>query len=90
MDGLDDVSLVSFCSIIYAFHLKLKTRKYRLHVQLFCQMNFLNVLALINRAGGLYGRIGSLRKYDDDHNDDFKKTVGLMIKTTAQHVHHAF
>ena len=34
--------------------------------------------------------IGSLSNYDDDHNDYFKKTIGLMIKTTAQHVHHAF
>ena len=34
--------------------------------------------------------IGSLSNYDDDHNNDFKKTIGLMIKTTAQHVHHAF
>ena len=39
--------------------------------------------------------IGSLSNYDDDHNDDdhndvFKKTIGLMIKTTALHVHHAF
>ena len=28
--------------------------------------------------------------YDDDHNNDFKATIGLMIKTTALHVHHAF
>ena len=34
--------------------------------------------------------IGSLSNYDDDHNDDFKKAIGLMIKTTALHVHHAF
>ena len=34
--------------------------------------------------------LGSLSNYDDDHNDDFKKTKGLMIKTTALHVHHAF
>ena len=32
----------------------------------------------------------SLSNYDDDDNDDFKKTIGLMIKTTAQHVHDAF
>ena len=29
---------------------------------------------------------GSLSNYDDDHNDDFKKTIGLMVKTTALHV----
>ena len=30
--------------------------------------------------------IGSLSNYDDDHNDDFKKkTIVLMIKTTALH-----
>ena len=34
--------------------------------------------------------IGSLSDYDDDHNDDFKKKIGLMIKTTALHGHHAF
>ena len=34
--------------------------------------------------------IGSSSNYDDDHNDEFKKTIGLMIKTTALHVHHAF
>ena len=33
---------------------------------------------------------GSLSNYDDDHNDDFKKTIGLIIKTTALYVHHAF
>ena len=34
--------------------------------------------------------IGSLSNYDDDHNDDFIKTVGLMIQTKALHVNHAF
>ena len=34
--------------------------------------------------------IGSLSNYDDDHYNDFKKTIGLMIKTTALQVHHAF
>ena len=32
----------------------------------------------------------TLSNNDDDHIDDFKKTIGLMIKTTALHVHHAF
>ena len=31
--------------------------------------------------------IGSLSNYDDHHNDDFKKTIGLMIKTTRFSVH---
>ena len=34
--------------------------------------------------------LGSLSNNDDDHNDDFKKTIIWMIKTTALHVHHAF
>ena len=34
--------------------------------------------------------IRSLINYDDDHNDNFKTTIGLMIKTTALHVRHAF
>ena len=32
-----------------------------------------------------------ISNYEDDDNDDnFKKTIGLMIKTTTLHVHHAF
>ena len=34
--------------------------------------------------------IGSLSNYDDHHNDDVKKTIGLMIKTIALHVYYAF
>ena len=34
--------------------------------------------------------IGSLSNYDDDHNDDFQKTIGLVIKTTPLYVRHAF
>ena len=34
--------------------------------------------------------LGSLSNHDDDHNNDFKKTIGLMIKTTVMHMHHAF
>ena len=37
-----------------------------------------------------YNIIGSLSNYDDDHNNDIKKTIGLMIKTTALQVHNAF
>ena len=32
---------------------------------------------------------GSLSNYDDDDDNNVKK-IGLMIKTTALHVHHAF
>ena len=35
-------------------------------------------------------KLGSLSNYYDDDNDDFKTTIGLMIKKTALHVHHAF
>ena len=34
--------------------------------------------------------IRSLSNYDDDHNDDFKKTISFMIKKEALHVHRAF
>ena len=34
--------------------------------------------------------IGSLSNYDDDHITTSKNTIGLMIKTTALHVHDAF
>ena len=39
---------------------------------------------------GLFHMLGSLSNYDDDDNDDFKKAIGLMVKTTALHVYHAF
>ena len=34
--------------------------------------------------------IGSLSNWDDDDEDNFMKTIGLMIKTTALRVYHAF
>ena len=34
--------------------------------------------------------LGSLSNYDDDDNDNVKKTIGFISKTTALHVHHAF
>ena len=34
--------------------------------------------------------IGTSRNYDGDGNENVKKTIGLMSKTTTLHVHHAF
>ena len=34
--------------------------------------------------------LGTLRSYDGDGDGDFKKTVGLMSKTSTLHDHHAF
>ena len=34
--------------------------------------------------------IGTLRNYDCDGNENVKKTIGLISKTTTLHVHHAF
>ena len=34
--------------------------------------------------------IGTLRNYDGDGNENVKKTIGLISKTTTLHVHHAF
>ena len=45
---------------------------------------------IFQRRFCLSSLIASLSNYDDDHNDDFKKTIGVMIKTTSLHVHHAF
>ena len=38
----------------------------------------------------VYSANRELSNYDDDHNDDFKTTIGLMIKTTALQGHYAF
>ena len=35
-------------------------------------------------------RIGTLRSNDADGNENVKKTIGLISKTTTSHVHHAF
>ena len=34
--------------------------------------------------------IGTLRNYDGDGNENVKKTIGLISKTTTLHVHHDF
>ena len=34
--------------------------------------------------------IGTLRSNDADDNEDVKKTIGLISKTTTSHVHHTF
>ena len=34
--------------------------------------------------------LGSLSNYYYDDDDNFKKTIGLMIKTKALHVHHDY
>ena len=34
--------------------------------------------------------LGTLRSNDADGNKNFKKTIGLISKTTTLHVHHAF
>ena len=33
-------------------------------------------------------RIGTLRSKDADYNENVKKTIGLIGKTTTSHVHH--
>ena len=37
-----------------------------------------------------YALIRSFSNYDGDGNEDVKKVIGLLSKTTALHVHHAF
>ena len=34
--------------------------------------------------------LGTLRSEDGDGNENFKKAIGLISKTTVMHVHHAF
>ena len=34
--------------------------------------------------------IGTLRSNDADDNENVKKTIGLINKTTTSHVHHTF
>ena len=39
---------------------------------------------------GVLKNIGTLRSNDADGNENVKKTIGLISKTTTLHVHHAF
>ena len=34
--------------------------------------------------------VGTLRSNDADGNENIKKTIGLISKTTTLHMHHAF
>ena len=64
---------------IYKFSL-IRISIYQVNIRTFVSFYCVEIIVLL----------GSLSNYDDDHNDDFKKTIGLMIKATALHVHHAF
>ena len=35
-------------------------------------------------------KLGTLRSNDADDNENVKKTIGLISKTTTSHVHHTF
>ena len=44
-----------------------------------------------NKSSHFYcERLGTLRSNDADDNEDVKKTIGLISKTTTSHVHHTF
>ena len=43
------------------------------------------ISALVSQAS-----LGTLRSNDADGNDNVKKTIGFICKTTTFHVHHAF
>ena len=50
----------------------------------------LNRELLKSNDDGDVKRIGTLRSNDTDSNENVKKTIGLISKTTTLHVHHAF
>ena len=50
----------------------------------------LNRKLLKSNDDGDVKRIGTLRSNDADGNENVKKTIGLISKTTTLHVHHAF
>ena len=47
---------------------------------------------LIHNLAGVAGawKLGSFSNDDGDGNEDVKKAIGLLRKTTSLHVHHAF
>ena len=50
----------------------------------------LNRELLKSNDDGDVKRIGTLRSNNADGNENVKKTIGLISKTTTSHVHHAF
>ena len=62
-------------------------------VETSCQSNYqwakpFWLAGVVRESSSVSAKIGNLSNYiyDDDLNDDFKKTIGLMIKSTALHV----
>ena len=50
-----------------------------------------HLASLWNRGlGQLVNTVGSLSNDDTDGNENGKKAIGLISKTTSFHVHHAF
>ena len=47
-------------------------------------------LSIFSLAKSLQLTLGSLRNDDADGNENGKKAIGLISKTTTLHVHHAF
>ena len=53
------------------------------------------VITFFHNLPGFHGNfiletIGTLRSKDADGNENVKKTIGFISKTTTLHVHHAF
>ena len=49
-----------------------------------------NMAAVTSYENTLYNILGSFSNDDGDGNEDVKKAIGLLRKTTTLHVHHAF
>ena len=47
-------------------------------------------ILMAKRSHCLSSSVGSFSNDDGDGNQDVKKTIGLLRKTTTLHVHHAF
>ena len=92
-------SQAHFFNSFYTYRFKLKAIYLSIHLSI---MNLhKEVLALRKKARAIFlflfdylvfvnTVIGSLSNYDDDVRRQLPKTIGLMIKTTVLHVHHAF
>ena len=70
-------SLTEFCPLFYIFHKNTNSSFSPLHV-------------FYTPHSGTSHQIGSFSNDDGDGNQDVKKAIGLLRKTTTLHVHHAF
>ena len=69
----------------------LKRQTSQLHIIFMEELSYVLTQYFVSCAHvRFYFSLGTLRSNDADDNENVKKTIGLISKTTTSHVHHTF